>query len=112
MRLAHKGRLMLLRTDGAYCSRRCGRRATAQDVGRWRPQPSAYDLPHYDDLGDDEPVLVHLRGVRRERLREVGQWRRGRIDLRFGIGGVRAEEGACRRRMAVLARRIFDHAPH
>ena len=40
--------------------------------GKRRPQPSLFDPPHYDDPGDDEPVLVQLRGVRLERLRDFG----------------------------------------
>jgi transposase len=31
-----------------------------------------FDPPHYDEPGDDEPVLVQLRGVRLERLRDFG----------------------------------------
>jgi len=31
-----------------------------------------FDPPHYDDPTDDEPVLVRLRGVRLERLRDFG----------------------------------------
>jgi transposase len=40
--------------------------------GRQRPSPSLFDPPHYDDPSDDEPVLVDLRGVCLERLRDVG----------------------------------------
>jgi len=40
--------------------------------GKERPQPSLFDPPHYDQPADDEPVLVHLRGVRLERLRDFG----------------------------------------
>jgi len=40
--------------------------------GKRRPQPSLFDPPHYDDPSDDEPVLVQLRGVRLERLRDFG----------------------------------------
>jgi transposase len=40
--------------------------------GKRRPQPSWFDPPHYDDPSDDEPVLVQLRGVRLERLRDFG----------------------------------------
>jgi len=40
--------------------------------GRRRPQPSLFEPPHYDDPADDEPVLVRLRGVRLERLRDFG----------------------------------------
>jgi transposase len=40
--------------------------------GKRRPQPSLFDPPHYDDPTDDEPVLVCLRGVRLERLRDFG----------------------------------------
>ena len=40
--------------------------------GRKRSSPSLFDPPHYDDPADDEPVLVELRGVRLERLRDFG----------------------------------------
>ena len=40
--------------------------------GKARPQPSLFDPPHYDDPTDDEPVLVKLKGVRLERLRDFG----------------------------------------
>lgn len=37
-----------------------------------RPEPSLFDPPHYDDPTDDEPVLVRLKGVRLQRLRDFG----------------------------------------
>jgi hypothetical protein len=37
-----------------------------------RPEPSLFDPPHYDDPTDDEPVLVKLKGVRLQRLRDFG----------------------------------------
>jgi transposase len=40
--------------------------------GKQRPSPSLFDPPHYDEPADDEPVLVDLRGVRLERLRDFG----------------------------------------
>jgi transposase len=40
--------------------------------GKRRPQASLFDPPHYNDPTDDEPVLVRLRGVRLERLRDFG----------------------------------------
>jgi transposase len=40
--------------------------------GRERPRASLFDPPHYNDPSDDEPVLVRLRGVRLERLRDFG----------------------------------------
>lgn len=40
--------------------------------GQARPQPSLFDPPHYDDGSDDEPVLVRLKGVRLQRLRDFG----------------------------------------
>jgi len=40
--------------------------------GKQRPSPSLFDPPHFDDAADDEPVLVDLRGVRLERLRDFG----------------------------------------
>lgn len=40
--------------------------------GQTRPEPSLFDPPHYNDLVEDEPVLVKLKGVRLERLRDFG----------------------------------------
>ncbi len=41
--------------------------------GRSRPQQSLFDPPHYDDPADDEePVLVRLKGVALDRLRDFG----------------------------------------
>lgn len=37
-----------------------------------RPEPSLFDPPHYDDPTDEEPVLVNLKGLRLERLRDFG----------------------------------------
>lgn len=37
-----------------------------------RPQPSLFDPPCYDEPTDDEPVLVKLKGLRLERLRDFG----------------------------------------
>jgi transposase len=37
-----------------------------------RPQPSLFDPPAVEDAADDEPVLVDLKGVRLERLRDFG----------------------------------------
>lgn len=37
-----------------------------------RPQPSLFDPPRYDEPGDDEPVLVKLKDIRLERLRDFG----------------------------------------
>jgi transposase len=37
-----------------------------------RPQPLLFDPPHLDDPTDDEPVLVKLKGLRLERLRDFG----------------------------------------
>jgi transposase len=40
---------------------------------RERPQPSLFDPPHYDDpLADEERVLVRLKDIRLERLRDFG----------------------------------------
>lgn len=37
-----------------------------------RPEPSLFDPPPYDDPEDDEPVLVKLKGIRLQRLRDFG----------------------------------------
>jgi transposase len=39
---------------------------------RARPEPSLFDPPQDDDPSDDEPVLVKLKGVRLEELRDFG----------------------------------------
>jgi len=40
--------------------------------GKERPTKSLFDPPHYDEPADEEPVLVDVRGVRMERLRDFG----------------------------------------
>ena len=41
--------------------------------GKARPQRSLFDPPHYDDPSDDEePVLVRLKGIALERVRQFG----------------------------------------
>jgi transposase len=37
-----------------------------------RPQPSLFDPPRYDEPDDDEPVLVKIKGVTLERVRDFG----------------------------------------
>jgi transposase len=37
-----------------------------------RPQPWLFDPPHDDDPADDEPVLVKLKSIRLQRLRDFG----------------------------------------
>jgi transposase len=37
-----------------------------------RPQPSLFDPPHYDDPTGDEPVLVKLKDITLDRLRDFG----------------------------------------
>jgi transposase len=46
---------------------------------RQRPQPALFDPPAGADAADDEPVLVQLKGVRLERLRDFG-------DVWLGLG--------------------------
>ena len=45
-----------------------GRRLDGKD----RPAPTLFDPPRYDEPADDEPVLVNLKGVRLQRLRDFG----------------------------------------
>jgi len=52
------------RSGWAHLARRLDRKK--------RPQPSLFDPPHRDDPEDDEPVLVRLKGIRLERLRDFG----------------------------------------
>ena len=40
--------------------------------GQGRPQPSLFDPPPYDDPTDGEPVLVKLKNIRLQRLRDFG----------------------------------------
>ena len=40
--------------------------------GRERPKRSLFDPPHYEEPTEEEPVLVDVRGVRLERLRDFG----------------------------------------
>jgi transposase len=53
-----------------------------------RPQPSLFDPPVVEEPADDQPVLVNLKGVRLERLRDFGDawlarglWRLVGLDL-------------------------------
>jgi hypothetical protein len=42
-------------------------------AGKAKPQRSLFDPPHYDDPADDEePVLVRLKGIALERVRDFG----------------------------------------
>jgi hypothetical protein len=45
-----------------------GRRLDRKD----RPLPTLFDLPRHDEMADDEPVLVNLKGVWLQRLRDFG----------------------------------------
>ena len=56
--------------------------------GEARPQPSLFNPPHYDDPSDDEPVLVKLRDLPLDRLRDFGDvwlalglWRLLKLDV-------------------------------
>jgi len=56
--------------------------------GKARPQPSLFDLPHYDDPSDDEPALVKLKDIQLDRLRDFGDvwlalglWRLLKLDV-------------------------------
>jgi transposase len=40
--------------------------------GQERPQPSLFDPPHYDDPQAEETILVKLKNIRLERLRDFG----------------------------------------
>ena len=55
--------------------------------GRARPRPTLFDPPHYNDPDDDEPVLVDLKDVGLERVRDFadvwlawGLWRLLELD--------------------------------
>ena len=56
--------------------------------GRTRPQPSLFDPPHFDDPADDEPVLVKLKNIRLQRLRDFG-------DVWLALGRVPWDFGGC-----------------
>jgi transposase len=56
-----------------------------------RPEPALFDPPHYDDPTEDEPVLVKLKGIRLQRLRDFGDawlalglWRLLELDTLLG----------------------------
>src|SRR3970282_413519 len=50
--------------------------------GHAPPHPSLFDPPHYDDPSDDEPVLVKLKDIHLDRLRDFGA-----VWLALGLGG-------------------------
>jgi len=51
--------------------------------GKARPERSLFDPPHSDDAAaDDQPVLVRLKGIALERVREFGV-----VWLGWGCGG-------------------------
>jgi len=56
-----------------------------------RPQPSLFDPPRYDEPEDDEPVLVKLKDIRLDRLRDFGD-----VWLALGCGGYWAWTRCCR----------------
>lgn len=60
-----------------------------------RPQPSLFDVPHYDDPTDEEPVEIDLKGVRLERLRDFGD-----VWLAIGLW-----------RLVGLDRLLYDRVP-
>jgi len=56
--------------------------------GEARPPPSLFDPPHVNDPSDDEPVLVRLKDIRLDRLRDFGDvwlalglWRLLKLDV-------------------------------
>ena len=56
--------------------------------GEARPEPSLFDPPPYDEPSDDEPVLVKLREIQLDRLRDFGDvwlalglWRLLKLDV-------------------------------
>lgn len=58
--------------------------------GEARPQASLFDPPHYDDPTADEPVLVKLKDIQLDRLRDFGDvwlalglWRLLKLDVRL-----------------------------
>ena len=45
---------------------------TLSGKGKKRPEPSLFDPPRWDEPADEEPVLVSLKDIRLERLRDFG----------------------------------------
>ena len=68
-----------------------GRRLDGKD----RPQPMLFDPPRYDEPADDEPVLVNLKGVRLQRLRDFGD-----VWLALGLWRLLGLDGLLARRMS------------
>ena len=80
--VAYLGELKKSEKNGwAQLGRRLDRKA--------RPQPALFDPPRYDEPPDDEPVLVKLKGIRLERLREFGD-----VWLALGLWRTRAPPGS------------------
>jgi hypothetical protein len=63
--VAYLGELMARESSGWAT---LGRRLDRKD----RPPPTRFDPPRPDERADDEPVLVNLKGVRLQRLRDFG----------------------------------------
>jgi transposase len=60
--------------------------------GKRRPCRSLFDPPHYDDPAEDEPVLVNVKDVRLERLRDFGEvWLALGLWRLLGLDGLLAE---------------------
>ena len=68
-----------------------------------RPQPSLFDPPHHDDPTDDEPVLVKLKGIRLQRLRDFGDvWLELGLWRLLGLDKLLSKGHACWTRRCAL----------
>lgn len=69
-----------------------GRRLDKKD----RPQPSLFDSPRYDEPEEDEPVLVNLKDIHLDRLRDFGG-----VWLALGLWRLLGLDALLSRRMTV-----------
>jgi len=60
--------------------------------GKKKPQRSLFDPPHYDEPAEDETVLVRLKGVKLERVRDFGDvWMAWGLWRLLGLDSLLAE---------------------
>jgi transposase len=61
--------------------------------GKKKPQASLFDPPHYDEPSEDEAILVRLKGVKLERVRDFGDvWMAWGLWRLLGLDRLLAEQ--------------------